>query len=957
MQEEVFFKLLCILMVVLLKLSSAVDIIFHIEEGRYPGEFVGDIATDRLLLESIPLREHNLLTFSQLHESQNRKSQLFNLTKTGKIYTTQTLDAESFCKYNTECFVIIEVAIQKEESFVRITEVKIVVDDINDNSPKFPYKKVQLQFYETDGKGTKKSIPNAIDQDVGIVNSQITYRLADNINETFELSVSKKSVGKSKLEIILKEKLDKEIQGKYILNVIARDRGYPPKQSTLIVIITVTDQNDNEPVFTKNVYNVSLGEGYHRDKAIITVSATDLDSAENGEISYSFNSDTTNFTRSYFGLNSKTGEVFLYKNFPFDRRQTYKLFIDATDHGSPPLSSTAIVVVNVLNQQNNAPKIDVKFVSKSDGNVVTISEGVKVGSFIAYVKVIDNDSGHNGEVSCSMNHEKFMLQSLGKNKYKVVIKSLVNRESQSHMDLSIICEDKGFPSLKTERKFSIEVMDVNDVQPYFTKSTFKFLTYENEDPNFPVGFINATDPDLGLGGKLSYTLFDERGYVLPFKISNMGFIRTTKSLDHEQQKSYNFYVLVKDNGTPPLNNTAKVSIEIMDKNDNAPYFTFPSVNPFSLDVHYHPQSKSDITTLRASDRDSHVNSFLRYDIFGGNDKQLFKVNPYTGVLSFSRTVYQNDAGSYNLVLAVKDNGTPVLSATTTLSLSLTVSNTTARMYTAEDTESDNRIHINLMIIIVVAAVIVSVSIVVSIIVCAVHKRGQRNTQYTTANECSGEGRPSGYVCEQMSPKYDIPFTLVADHGGSNKTSQSTLLRREPHSGTKFDPEWSGSSSAIHHPAIKQETYQVATVTCGISKDDKVWVLAPDQLSEIPSLPPFTDNNQQKWTETNTGIYETLPGPKSYSEEPPQKSERKSWLWGLTRHKEGHSKEVQTKEGHMKFSKLSSCDNKVPSADVIDLKSIRVSNDTSSKPWNLPSPNTFSMYAKASSVIPGKILQP
>ncbi|XP_029645586.1 protocadherin beta-15-like isoform X2 [Octopus sinensis] len=856
MLTVVWPKLTWILMA-LLKLSCCADIIFHVKEGRYPGEYVGDIATDRLLLESIPLREHNLLTFSQLHESLSGKSQLFNLTKTGKLYTALTLDAESFCKYNTECSAVVEVAVQKEDSFVRIIEVKVIVDDVNDNPPEFPDKTVNLQFYETDGKGTAKSIPNANDRDVGVLNSQITYQLADNMNETFKLSVSKKSVGKSKLEIILKKKLDKEIQDKYVLRVIARDSGYPTKENKLDVIVTVTDQNDNEPVFTKNVYNVSVREGYHTNEAIVMISAKDLDSGENGNVSYSFNSDTTNLTKSYFQLNRETGEIFLSKNFPFDKRQTYKMFIDATDNGSPPLSSTAIVLVNVLNQQNNAPRIDVKFVSKSDGNIVTISEGVKVGSFIAYVKVVDNDSGHNGEVDCILNHEKFMLQSLGKNKYKVVLKSLVNRELESHMDLSIVCEDKGFPSLKTERKFSIEVMDVNDVQPYFTKSTFKFLTYENEEPNFPVGFINATDPDLGLGGQLSYSLFDEHGYVLPFKISNFGFITTTQSLDHEQQETYSFHVLVKDNGTPSLNNTANVFVEIMDENDNAPYFTFPSVNPFNLDVHYHPQSKSDITTLRASDRDSHVNSFLRYEILGGNNKQLFKVNPHTGVLSFSRTVYQNDAGSYNLKLAIKDSGTPVLSATTTLSLTLTVSNTTARMYTAEDTESDNRIHINLMVIIVVAAVIVSVAIVVSIIVCVVHKRSQRNVQYGTTNDCTGERRPSGYVCEQISPKYDVPFTMVADHG-SNKTSQTTLLRREHHSGYKSDHNWDGSTSGIHLPAIKQEAYQVATVTSGIGKEERQWVIAPDHLSEMPALPSITDN-QHSWNEASTGLYETLPG--------------------------------------------------------------------------------------------------
>ncbi|CAI9732411.1 protocadherin alpha-6-like isoform X3 [Octopus vulgaris] len=791
-----------------IKLAVSVDLTYHVKEGQRPGTFIGDITADTSLLDSILMSNRKPITFSQLYERLNGNSQLFNVTKGGKLYTTHTFDAESLCKYNSECSRIIEIAVQQEETFLKIIELKIIIVDDNDNPPEFPVKLIHLQFYESDKKGTTKSIPNAMDKDVSIANSQITYHLSKDEDEPFGLSILNSVLGTSKLKLSLTQELDREVKSHYSLQIVASNGGFPRKVGILKVEVSVIDENDHAPVFTHNTNNITISSAHQRNEPVITMFADDLDAGENGNVSYNFNLKTSSLTQSYFNINKNTGEIFLNSNFPFGKRQTYNLFIDATDHGSPPLSSTAIVLINVLNQQNNAPRIDVKFVSKSDGNVVSISEGVKVGSFIAYVKVIDNDSGHNGEVDCILNHDKFMLQSLGKNKYKVVIKSLVNRELESHMDLSIVCEDKGFPSLKTERKFSIEVMDVNDVQPYFTKSTFKFLTYENEEPNFPVGFINATDPDLGLGGQLSYSLFDEHGYVLPFKISNFGFITTAQSLDHEKQDMYEFKAIVKDNGEPRLSNTANVIVEVMDKNDNAPYFTFPSIKLFNIDVHYHPQSKSDITTLRASDRDSHVNSFLRYEILGGNDKQLFTVNPYTGVLSFSRTVYQNDAGSYNLKLAVKDNGTPVLSTTTTLSLTLTVSNTTARMYTAEDTESDNRIHINLMIIIVVAAVIVSVAIVVSVIVCIVHKRNQRHTHFNLNKKCIKQGRRSRYFCEQDSPKYDIPITVVTDSVNSAH-SRSASLRRDTHTGDNSSTNWNTATTEIPHPSYLQEIHQTS----------------------------------------------------------------------------------------------------------------------------------------------------
>ncbi|XP_014778547.1 protocadherin-17 isoform X2 [Octopus bimaculoides] len=798
------------LVLIFTNISSSVDITYDVEEGARKGTFIGDVAADTQLLNSFPHREHRLVTFNQLQPKTLTTTRLFNVSKNGKLYTAEVLDAETLCKYNTECFKMVEVAVQHEQSFVKILEIRLIINDINDNQPEFPVKQIDITFSEDDSKGLKRSIPNAIDKDVGLSNSEITYQLNKEFDDPFSLSVSKRVDGKANLDIKLEKKLDREQKDTYKLQVIAKDGGFPSRQSILDVFILVTDENDNIPTFSLNVYNVTVKNTYRRDKPVVTLTATDLDSGKNGEITYHFSSETPSAVRSMFELDEKTGGIFLTRNFSFGERKTYKLFIEATDQGNPPMSSDALVLVNIINQQNTAPSLDVKFVSGSKENTAAISEGVKVGSFIAYVKVLDNDVGMNSEVSCELHHDKLQLLSLGRKKYKVIVKNRIDRETESFIDFTIVCKDEGSPPQRTEGKFSVQVLDVNDIQPQFTKDTYKFLTYENEDPNFPIGFINATDLDLGDGGQLIYSLLAEDYSFLPFEISNFGFISTTKPLDFEQQDVYKFKVFVRDNGTPSLNNTAHVIVEVMDENDNAPYFTFPSVNPFSLDVYYNPQSENDITVLRSSDRDSHVNAFLRYEILGGNHKQLFTVNPYTGVLSFSRTVYQNDAGSYELSFIVKDSGSPILSATTTLSLTLTVSNTTSKMYSAEDTESDNRIHINLMIIIVMSTVIVAVAVVVSITVCIVRRNNQRNEQYNdgidSSNRFLGESKQGDYICEQMSLQYEASVTMTSVD--DNKSSQASLPRLETHSGYKTRQNWRDSSAKVDSRDLTQGTRQL-----------------------------------------------------------------------------------------------------------------------------------------------------
>ena len=757
-----------------------VDLTYYVEEDKSPGTLVGDIAADSRLMDSIQVYDRNLIRFGQLGESV----QLFRVAKkTGKLYTAQTLDAESLCGNNKECFKIIKVAVRRAKTFMRILKVKVIVQDINDHQPEFPEQRVDIEFSEESPKGARRSIPNAIDKDVGALNSQINYQLKKNIDEPFTLSVSKSLDGISKLSITLEERLDREIQDSYIVQVIAKDGGSPPKQSILDVHISVTDINDNAPVFSRNVYNVTVENERQVATPVIMLSAKDLDLGKNSQILYHFSSKTSSVAKAHFRLNSETGEIFLHEKFTAGQNPTYKLYIEAMDGGNPPLSSVAMVLVNLINQQNNAPSIDVNFFSASSENAAAIYEDVGVGSFIAYVMVTDSDFGPNGEVSCDLYHEKFQLLSLGIKEYKIIVKNPLDRETEDHHDIMINCQDKGSPPLHSESKFSIKVMDVNDEKPQFSEEIFKFWIDENQKSNFPVGSINATDPDLGVDGQLTFSLLTNNKDFLPFQITDRGLISTVMSLDHEFQDVYKFKVFVKDNGIPSLNNTANVIVEVRDENDNAPYFTFPSVNPYSLDVIYYPHHTNNITVLKASDIDSRENAFLKYEITKGNDKQLFTINHYTGLLSFSRVVTQQDTGSYDLQFVVKDSGTPVLSAKVDMILKLTVSNKTLELLSTKHMKSEKRIHLVLMIVIVLVAVTVSVSITAAMSICIIRCKDRRNASHRDEvnPSCKCITEQGHYMCptQQSAEWPDVPIALSDTESSRSHTKRS---RRGPFQG-------------------------------------------------------------------------------------------------------------------------------------------------------------------------------
>ena len=783
------------------------ELIYFVEEEQNPGTYISNIAIDSHVMDNIPLKYHKQVTFTQL---QKGSSQVFRVAKnTGKLYTAQILDAESLCTYNIECFKMIDVAVRKSKSFIKLLEIKIIIKDINDHIPKFPDKQINFEFNEDIGTGMKTSIPNAVDKDVGGKNSQITYELNKDDKDPFTLSVSKTLVGKSDLSIVLEERLDRETKDSYLMQITAKDGGSPQKESILNVHISVKDVNDNPPVFSQSFYNVSIQNEHDKNIPVVSLSASDLDSEENGNISYHFDSRTTDFAKRYFALNKLTGKIVLLTKIPPGQNLVHNLYIEAKDGGHPSLSSFAMVQVNVINQQNNAPTIDVNFFSASSTeNSTAVSEDIEVGSFIAYVKVTDHDAGQNGEVICDLHHDKFKLKSQGLKKYQVILKDPLDRETEEHHDITISCEDMGFPPRHSESKFSIKVMDVNDVKPKFSKARYKFRISENQKAHIDVGSINASDPDLGPGGELIFSLAtNKKKSHLPFLITKDGFISTSELLDHELEDVYKFKVLVKDNGIPSLNNTVDVIVEVEDENDNSPYFTFPSVNPHNLEVVYFADESKNVTVVRAHDSDSQENAFLRYEISAGNEKQLFTIDHYSGLLSSTGALTKQDAGSYELEFVVKDSGMPVLSATTTIFLSLIVKNKTSSLERVngvlQRSESDEKVHLNMVIIITVAAVMVTIILTASISICVL--------RCCNAASIDGDDVSNRYVSEQrhlMSSSYrgsswpDVPTTMINDPNFGRRSEQMAASRRESY------PRFINQSTSIRPNAAVDITCQV-----------------------------------------------------------------------------------------------------------------------------------------------------
>lgn len=173
----------------------------------------------------------------------------------------------------------------------------------------------------------------------------------------------------------------------------ARDGGNPSRDSLVDVKITISDVNDNKPIFDKQSYRESINEDASTGTSVIKVFATDADMGENGEITYDIK---TGNEEGMFKLDEKTGKITLNQTLDHEKKSSYALVVTARDHGSPPLTSSVNVMVIVNDVNDNPPSF-----AKSLYNC-TVAENLASGVAVCYITATDPDSGANGQLFYSI---------------------------------------------------------------------------------------------------------------------------------------------------------------------------------------------------------------------------------------------------------------------------------------------------------------------------------------------------------------------------------------------------------------------------------------------------------------------------------------------------------------------------------------------------------------------------
>ncbi|XP_071879381.1 protocadherin gamma-A5-like isoform X6 [Anas platyrhynchos] len=635
---------------------------YSVPEELPKGSFVGDVAKD-LALQLPALRDRGARVVSA------DRTQYFALhANSGHLVTAERLDREQLCRLVERCVLRCEVIVEGE---MKVYSIEVEITDINDNAPSFRESEPELRISETTAPGSRFPLAEARDPDVG-VNSLQSYELSG--DEHFSLSVQAGADGEKRPELVLAKALDREEAAFHELVLRASDGGEPARTGTARIRVSVLDANDNAPVFSQAVYAVSVPEDVPVSSTLLTLTATDADEGINANVKYSVKK-ATHLASEIFYLDPETGSIRLVRSLDFEEGDSYDLQVMARDGGG--LSDTATVSISVTDVNDYAPEISVR------SALSEISEDAPPGTVVALLHVQDRDSGANGEVRCSIEESvPFRLKRELDNYYSVVTSRELDREEVSEYNVTVWASDGGSPSLRSSAVLALRVLDVNDNAPVFAEARYSARLPENNAEGALVLTVRAWDADWGQNARVRYRLAEGRvrGAPLSSYVSvqaETGALYALRSFDYEEVREVGLWVRAEDGGAPALSSNVSVRLLIVDENDNAPQVLYPPSSSAAgagwTGVELAPRSAEPgalVAKVVAVDADAGQNAWLSYELAKATEPGLFRVGLHSGEVRTARSPLARDAPRHSLVVVVKDQGRPALSATATLTVVL-----------------------------------------------------------------------------------------------------------------------------------------------------------------------------------------------------------------------------------------------------------------------------------------------
>jgi hypothetical protein len=278
---------------------------------------------------------------------------LFSLDEnSGILRTAKKIDREKYCPGMVVCTLKLDVS-AGQGNILEIWTLEIDILDENDNSPQFEQTQLDISISESSPTGSKRKLPEATDLDSpdnGV--DPEAYGLQASVQGIFKLTLDTDG-----LFLELMQPLDREKIDQYSLKLLSYDKGRPSRSATMDIRITVSDSNDNSPIFEKPVYKSQISEDFSLNTPIIALKATDKDIGDNAKITYNLGVLTNVNYGNIFEVDVNSGELYLKSKLDFEKKSDYLLEVIAKDGGTNSNTAICNVEITVTDVNDNSPQV------------------------------------------------------------------------------------------------------------------------------------------------------------------------------------------------------------------------------------------------------------------------------------------------------------------------------------------------------------------------------------------------------------------------------------------------------------------------------------------------------------------------------------------------------------------------------------------------------------------------
>ncbi|XP_010212718.1 PREDICTED: protocadherin Fat 4-like, partial [Tinamus guttatus] len=570
-----------------------------------------------------------------------------DIDSSGLILLEKELDRETQEIYN----LTVIASDQGQPVLSTALNLTVIVDDVNDNPPVFGANRYEMSVFEDEVVGRTLLTLSATDLDAGanaLVKYGIVNQLPSSLLPVFHVNLT---TG----QLSLNQPLDYETVKQYELEVEASDGGQPSLSTTTLVVFHILDINDNPPEFNQASYDVFVFENIQKGSPIYTFSITDKDEAGFSQGHFVHNS--TSFTVDVPGVLSLRNDTEL------DRETTsgFTLQVWAVDAETNGLNSSALFHITVLDVNDNNPEFQML-----PYNFEVLEGDYLLGApaVVGHAVADDLDEGENARItyhlSAADGDNPYDIQQDG----TILVNGFVDREAKEKYELLVVVSDNGVPQRQNFTYVSIQVLDVNDNPPQFTKAQYSAtVRVATAKEGFSVLSVSATDLDVGNNSVISYSFMNHSD---DFYINNhTGEITLSNNLAHITADTIiTLTVIAADHGVPQLTSNASVTIYLLVNDtdfglifDSSSYeFSIPEEEPVSTAV----------GAVRALTGSLAIN--VAYSLKTHSDK--FSVNEQGDIVTLAR-LDREEEDLYSIIVEAVDSVVPPNTAVALVTVRLT----------------------------------------------------------------------------------------------------------------------------------------------------------------------------------------------------------------------------------------------------------------------------------------------